>query len=494
MNKYNVKSDKGTLVPDWIVEKMLDEQVKQGNPRNIKVFEDYPYSNIDRGGFSWKDTVLGYRYWYDIIIDGVYPPKLLTDVDELVEKVSNVIRDTLTNSFVLPERWCIKGTNPDECMAINAYARSLQGGDHWGDEKNNAKYFYLCIKDGKYYKREYYINGTLITFEQFQKYVLGVEFTLPKLWGVKLTEQNIDIVTGWRGATKNPSGGNLTGSRFYGDYILNKEPKGKLTAYCVNSLPEGYTEITYRQFLQYVLKSSSPNFVKLPTVVKQHLIEKSPKYKVGDWVIVDDSWLNKYGLAKYSGVAIQVIESTKYTPKNWINVNIPHNSEGGLNTNPEYLSLATKSEIEETLLIEAKNRYPKGIKFNSVTYKSATYKSKHTSSGDFRVVLHPDPMNIVVYCIINMCGKGVYKNGKWAEIIANTEPDITINGYKAEFFDDYVKFGCAKIDKQLFIALYKTTKINYSVYGNKNVEAVTIGKGTFSKEQIKAIAEYYENK
>lgn len=79
-------------------------------------------------------------------------------------------------------------------------------------------------------------------------------------------------------------------------------------------------------------------------------------------------------------------------------------------------------------------------------------------------------------------------------VYAPSYPQITINSYKGEFFDDYVKFGCAKIDKQLFIDLYKTSKINWSMYGNKNVEAVTIGKGTFYKEQIKEIAEYYLNK
>ena len=30
-------------------------------------------------------------------------------------------------------------------------------------------------------------------------------------------------------------------------------------------------------------------------------------------------------------------------------------------------------------------------------------------------------------------------------------PDITINGYKAVFFDKYVKFGCAEIDNNMLI-------------------------------------------
>lgn len=72
------------------------------------------------------------------------------------------------------------------------------------------------------------------------------------------------------------------------------------------------------------------------------------------------------------------------------------------------------------------------------------------------------------------------------------EPQITVNGYKGEFFEEYVKFGCAKISKYIFIHL---SSINRDfIENNREIESVTIGKGTFSKEQIKEIAEYYQNK
>lgn len=538
MNKYNVKSGKGTLIPDWIVEKMLDEQVKQGNPRNVKVFEVLSSTDRSMGGFLWMETVLGHKYWNDIITNGIYPPKPSTDVDELVEKVSNVIRDTLTNSFVLPEKWlvayrserefniinrffdknwgiirefggnhgyfsgtfgnnwmtdknnllkddykeltfeefekyvanaskkdeftlpkkwCIKGTTHDECMAINAYARSLQGGDHWGDEKNNAKYFYLCIKDGKYYKGDYHIDGTLITFEQFQKYVLGVEFILPKLWGVKLTEQSIDTVTGWRRTTTKPSGFEMRGSKYYGSYILNKEPNSKFTAYWVNSLPEGYTEITYEQFLQYVLKSSSPNFVK------QHLVEKSPKYKVGDWV-------------SFTSEVDKCIYTSKI--KDWTS----HSYCVLENKQEPFKHLLRKATLEEikdaekdALLAEAKSKYPIGTVFKSAY------------SGNIREVT--DEITIDSYSggLVSRGAFILYKD-EWAEII--TTPNITINGYKAEFFPTYVKFGYAEINKEVFIELAIINE-----YGNTNreVESVTIGRGVFTKAQIKEIADYYNN-
>lgn len=96
------------------------------------------------------------------------------------------------------------------------------------------------------------------------------------------------------------------------------------------------------------------------------------------------------------------------------------------------------------------------------------------------------------YYDINYCNK----NTSWFEpIYKNSTPDITINGYKGEFFDWGVKFGCAEIDKEDFTELWVLMDgFGGGTKSNKGIEAVTIGKGTFSKEQIKQIAEYYLQK
>lgn len=470
MNKYNVKSGKGTLIPDWIVEKMLDEQVKQGNPRNVKVFEDNLFANEMFGGFTWTCTE-NYKqnnhYWIDIITNGIYPPKPSTDVDELVEKVSNVIRDNLTNSFVLPEiskiidiyKWCIKVGDPSKYNVFNTWRKTSDAKSSYHGSDGYLAY------DGIFYSR-LPKNHTLITFEQFQKYVLGVEFILPELWGVKLTEQNIDTVTGWRGTTKNPSGGNLTGNRYYGSYILNKEPKGKFTAYCVSNLPEGYTEITYEQFLQYVLKPSSPNFVK------QHLVEKSPKYKVGDWVVpLIESGKGKSGShCRTVGIAYQIyeIDISKVFTYNSLSKN-----DGNGKIKFDEVRKATSEEIKDALLAEAESKYPIGTRF-----KSAYSGFICEVTDKIRIAVDNDGL-------VSEGNYILYKD-KWAEIIKT--PDIIINGYKAEFFPTYVKFGCAEINKKVFIEL---ATINKYANTNRDVESVTIGKGVFTKAQIKEIANYY---
>lgn len=84
----------------------------------------------------------------------------------------------------------------------------------------------------------------------------------------------------------------------------------------------------------------------------------------------------------------------------------------------------------------------------------------------------------------------------WFEpVYANKTPQIEINGYTAKFFDNYVKFGCAKIGKEFILKIYDIFSNEYwEKSGYKNIESVTIGKGTFTKEQIKEIAEYYISK
>ena len=57
-------------LPVEIQERMLDEQVRQGNKRDAKVFEEYIMAGIRGGGFSWSRTVEGYIFWEKIIHDG----------------------------------------------------------------------------------------------------------------------------------------------------------------------------------------------------------------------------------------------------------------------------------------------------------------------------------------------------------------------------------------------------------------------------------------
>ena len=57
-------------LPVEIKQRMLDEQVRQGNKRDAEVFKEYTMAGIRGGGFTWSRTVEGYAFWKKIIVDG----------------------------------------------------------------------------------------------------------------------------------------------------------------------------------------------------------------------------------------------------------------------------------------------------------------------------------------------------------------------------------------------------------------------------------------
>jgi hypothetical protein len=57
-------------LPVEIQERMLNEQVQQGNPRNAEVFENNIIANNRLGAFNWSESVEGYDFWEEIIQNG----------------------------------------------------------------------------------------------------------------------------------------------------------------------------------------------------------------------------------------------------------------------------------------------------------------------------------------------------------------------------------------------------------------------------------------
>jgi hypothetical protein len=57
-------------LPIEIQQRMLDEQVRQGNPRNAEVFEADISAATAEGGFLWKESVDGYDFWDKIVFSG----------------------------------------------------------------------------------------------------------------------------------------------------------------------------------------------------------------------------------------------------------------------------------------------------------------------------------------------------------------------------------------------------------------------------------------
>ena len=72
MEKFKVKKKHiiGEIAdfPKRVVQAMVDEQVRQGNPANPSVFARECNAGKDEGGFSWIESALG-KSWAEIILD-----------------------------------------------------------------------------------------------------------------------------------------------------------------------------------------------------------------------------------------------------------------------------------------------------------------------------------------------------------------------------------------------------------------------------------------
>lgn len=53
--------------PIEVVEKMIDEQVKQGCRADVKVFQKFPAAGISENGFDWSVAEDGYDFWEKVI-------------------------------------------------------------------------------------------------------------------------------------------------------------------------------------------------------------------------------------------------------------------------------------------------------------------------------------------------------------------------------------------------------------------------------------------
>ena len=71
MEKFKVKKKHltGEIVdfPRRVVQAMVDEQVRQGNPADPCVFARDRTAGEDEGGFTWTESALGMISWADII-------------------------------------------------------------------------------------------------------------------------------------------------------------------------------------------------------------------------------------------------------------------------------------------------------------------------------------------------------------------------------------------------------------------------------------------
>lgn len=72
--------------PLKIVEAMVANQVRQGNPANVKVFQEKVDASFIEGGFSWNKSAEGQFFWSKVI-NGKQFPKEIVPPDKSIEPV-----------------------------------------------------------------------------------------------------------------------------------------------------------------------------------------------------------------------------------------------------------------------------------------------------------------------------------------------------------------------------------------------------------------------
>lgn len=99
--------------------------------------------------------------------------------------------------------------------------------------------------------------------------LVSEEFALPEKWCIKLTKENVDVLGKWRSA------GPLKNKRYAKEGWYLHTPKHGANGYNESSKDPDYTEITFEQFKQHVLKESP--VVEIPKEIDMKAIQEEAK-------------------------------------------------------------------------------------------------------------------------------------------------------------------------------------------------------------------------
>lgn len=99
--------------PQHVVEAMLDEQEKQGNKRDVKVFERNSCASLLNGGFSWSIARYESSLWYDVIVCRNF------DRIPQSQKYPKVMQVSNDNS-----NWCQRVVFMEKCDKFLAWVRA----------------------------------------------------------------------------------------------------------------------------------------------------------------------------------------------------------------------------------------------------------------------------------------------------------------------------------------------------------------------------------
>jgi hypothetical protein len=230
------------------------------------------------------------------------------------------------------------------------------------------------------------------------------------------------------------------------------------------------------------------------------LKEKEEKeFKVGDWVIIIDYSADTSCPTHVNGDT-GIIKSI-----NKVDAKVEVAGKGTANYGDykgssfgKRFRKATPEEIEKHLIEQAEKKgFVKGASVVSIAHGGSAsiignvflYRDVTKFFPNASTSYYGEDKQYAI-CVNYSCHRGWDFLDK-IKLLPST-PQIEINGYKAEFKEWGISFngGCAKISKEVFIQLAKSCNgaINDD---NRTLESVKIGKGEFTRDQIKEIATHF---
>lgn len=225
--------------------------------------------------------------WRVIMEDGKelmpYSPYVRYAQCELVEE-----------EFVLPEKWAVK-RDEDNAAILNKW-----NNDKYCGGSDNA---YRTVEAYMYSDRNYQLDlipgYTLISFEEFERYVLKKEqeFKLPAKWVInRTTSEEWETITTWF----NEKGKNRYFKRNMGCPYMHFPENGCASH---NKIREGYTEITFEQFKKYILKE---NIMK-KEIIGYKFKPNCERFKKAAFEIVQPSDIEDFEAFKEKGQYVNMI-------------------------------------------------------------------------------------------------------------------------------------------------------------------------------------------
>ncbi len=89
--------------PLKIVEAMVANQVRQGNPANVEVFQDKVDASFVEGGFSWNKSAEGQFFWSKVINGKQFPKEIFPDKSIEPVKPEEPSNESLEEIVIKPD-------------------------------------------------------------------------------------------------------------------------------------------------------------------------------------------------------------------------------------------------------------------------------------------------------------------------------------------------------------------------------------------------------